>query len=83
MKDLLQVGDVVITDNMMGVIEYPITRVTKTLAKSRRNDGYEYTFKREISCSMAHPYQQWNTTKYSVRKENEYELNKRTANQHK
>ena len=71
MKDLLQVGDVVITDNMMGVIEYPITRVTKTLAKSRRDNDYEHTFKREISCSMAHPYQQWNTTKYSVRKKGE------------
>ena len=68
MKDLLQVGDVVIAKNIMGKTEYKITRVTKTLAMSLADDSYEHPFKREISSSMSHPYRQWNMNTYSVRK---------------
>lgn len=65
-RELLEVGDIVVTKSMMGVREYPITRVTKTLAKSRRDDKYEHTFKRIISSNMRHPYEQWSTTDYHV-----------------
>jgi len=65
-KGLVQVGDVIVTSHMWDS-HYPITRVTKTLAISaRERDGYEFTFKREISHNMAHPYEQWNTIKYKV-----------------
>lgn len=64
--NLLQVGDKLHLTTYMGANWYKITRVTKTLAMSKRKDGYEYKFKRAISCNMAHPYQQWSTTKYTV-----------------
>ena len=63
---LLQVGDILITHTVVGERHYPITRVTKTLAKSRRDDKYEHSFKREIGANMTHPYQQWSTTTYEV-----------------
>ena len=64
---LLEVGDILITETFLGKNRFPITRVTKTLAKSRRDsDGFEQSFKREISFNMSHPYQQWNTVTYSV-----------------
>lgn len=65
-RDMLEVGDIVVTSSMMGVRNYPITRVTKTLAKSRRDANYEHTFKRAISSNMQHPGERWNTTRYSV-----------------
>ena len=65
---MLEVGDVVITETMVGKREYPITRVTKTLAKSRRDASYEHTFKREIGFNMGHPSEKWTTTKYEVRR---------------
>ena len=64
---LVNVGDTIITKTFMGKSRYPITRVTKTLAMSKRKtDGFEHKFKRQISHSMAHPYSQWNITEYMV-----------------
>lgn len=69
LNDLLCVGDKLIAETCFGKNVYTITRVTKTLAFSKRDDdGYEYTFKRKISWDMGHPRQKWNTTKYSVEK---------------
>ncbi|TNC80845.1 MAG: hypothetical protein C9356_12025 [Oleiphilus sp.] len=69
-QNLLKVGDILVTKTFMGTHKYPITRVTKTLAKSKRkSDGYEYTFKREISDNMSHPCEQWSTTEYNVIKQ--------------
>lgn len=67
---LLCVGDTLIVDAGLVVHRYRITRVTKTLAKSMRpSDGYEYTFKREISNNMSHPYERWDTCNYSVERD--------------
>ena len=67
MSELVQVGDVIVTEHpLVGVRRYEITRVTKTLAKSKRADGYEHTFKRVIGSDMAHPYCNWNRTRYKV-----------------
>ena len=69
MSELVGVGDVIVTKHGLGGVKrYPITRVTKTLAKSKREDGRERTFKRVISSNMAHPYEKWNSTSYSVDK---------------
>lgn len=66
-KELLVVGDKLNLETAFGINWYKITRVTKTLAFSKReSDGYEYKFKREIGVNMSHPYQQWNTVKYTV-----------------
>ena len=70
-NELVEKGDTVQATTFMGTSNYLITRVTKTLAMSKRkSDGYEYKFKRVISVDMKHPYEQWNTTKYSVIKAN-------------
>lgn len=66
MVELANKGDTIQTITFMGVTDFKITRVTKTLAMSRRDDGYEYKFKREISHSMEHPQQRWNSTIYKV-----------------
>jgi hypothetical protein len=66
-NELVEVGDIIQTTTCMGTNDFPVTRVTKTLAMSKRkSDGYEHTFKRFISGRMCHPYQQWNTTEYNV-----------------
>lgn len=66
-ENLVQVGDVVIVKNVFGTSRYPVTRITKTLAISKREtDGFEQKFKRQISHDMCHPYRQWNTNQYSV-----------------
>ena len=64
----LEVGDKVTTTNCFQRSEYVISRVTKTLAKSRRADGYEHTFKRHISGNMSHPSQSYCLTRYAVEK---------------
>ncbi len=67
LDNLLNVGDTVITKTFLGTSRYPITRVTKTLAFSKReSDGFEYTFKRKISWNMSHPLDVWSRTDYSV-----------------
>lgn len=66
---LLNVGDVLIVKTIFGSSRFTITRVTKTLALSKReSDGYEYKFKRNISYNMSHPKEYWSTTKYTVEK---------------
>ena len=64
---ILHVGDIVVVTTCMSNHEYLITRVTNTLAKSRRADGYEHTFKRKISSNMSHPYSN-DKTEYRVKK---------------
>lgn len=65
--DLVNIGDTIQTKTFMGVNNFVITRVTKTLAMSKReSDGYEHTFKRLISWNMSHPSQRYNTTEYNV-----------------
>lgn len=66
MSDLVNVGDVIICKTDFGTKKYPVTRVTKTLAMSIRDDGFEYRFKRKISSNMAHPYVEWSRNRYSV-----------------
>lgn len=48
MSGLLEIGDIVIVENYLVRSEYKITRVTKTLALSKRaSDGYEHRFYRD------------------------------------
>ena len=65
-EEYLEVGDTLVTKTFMGSIHFTITRVTKTLAKSKRKDGYEYTFKRRISNHMSYPSQAYDPTTYYV-----------------
>ena len=66
--ELVQVGDTITTDTGVSTHDYLITRVTKTLALSKRkSDGYEYKFKRVISGNMSHPYYMWSRTRYKVK----------------
>lgn len=49
MADLLEIGDIVVVSNAFTRYECEITRVTKTLALSKREeDGYEHRFYRDI-----------------------------------
>ena len=70
-EKLVEVGDLLITENCFGKSKYQITRITKTLAMSKREDGYEFKFKRQISGNMAHPYIEWSTTDYKVMRNGE------------
>ena len=66
-RELLEVGDKVVIENFLGRSVFPITRVTKTLALSKReSDGYEYKFKREISHNMSYPKDIWSNNTYNV-----------------
>ena len=64
--ELLEVGDKLHVTSVFGISWFKITRVTKTLAISKRSDGYELRFKRVISHSMSHPSQQWDSNTYTV-----------------
>ena len=68
MSELVNIGDTIVVIGPLGnKNSYPVTRVTKTLAMSKRkSDGYEYRFKRVISWDMSHPYEEWNRIKYTV-----------------
>lgn len=69
-EGLAEVGDIIFTHHRLGGSSFPVTRVTKTLAISKReSDGYERKFKRGISYDMRHPYEQWNTTPDTVTRE--------------
>ena len=70
-EGLVEVGDILVIDNgWTGATKFKITRVTKTLCKSlRKLDGYEHTYKREISNDMAKPYTQYNRNTYKVYRE--------------
>jgi len=64
---MVDIGDTIKTETYLGVHEYVITRVTKTLAMSlRESDGYEYKFRRVISDNMRHPYFAHDNTSYEV-----------------
>ena len=64
---LVDVGDVIQIESFVGKVAMHITRVTKTLALSKReSDGYEHKYKRVISRSMATPYIPYNTNTYRV-----------------
>jgi hypothetical protein len=68
--DMLEVGDIIISDNILGKRNYVITRVTKTSALSKRpNDGFENKWQRVCQWDMTKPNQDWNTTSYSVYRE--------------
>jgi hypothetical protein len=72
MNNLIEVGDIIITETCLSKYRYPITRVTKTLAMSiRKKDRYEYKFKRFISNNMGHPSQRYDNTKYTVERLNQ------------
>jgi hypothetical protein len=65
--NLLSVGDTLITNTFLGSTRFPITRVTKKLALSKReSDGYEHKFKRNISINMSHPNVTYSSTEYFV-----------------
>ena len=70
MSELLNVGDVVSVTNPLNCEhQYKITRTTKTLAMSKHgDDGYEHTFKRLISGSMAHPKRSYDLNIYKVKR---------------
>tara|TARA_R110000782_G_scaffold266939_1_gene361820 strand:- start:219 stop:482 length:264 start_codon:yes stop_codon:yes gene_type:complete len=66
-SDRVSTGDTIITKTFMGENRFKITRVTATLAMSKReSDGYEHKFKRFISSGMGHPYRAYDTTSYRV-----------------
>ena len=66
-KEYVQVGDTIISTTCLGENHFLVTRVTKTLAISKReSDGYEHKFKRYISSIMSHPREQWNIARHSV-----------------
>ena len=64
--NLVNVGDKIYINSGMGMNWFIITRVTKTLAMSKRSDGYEYKFKRLISRNMSHPHQAWTLHSFKV-----------------
>lgn len=63
---MLEVGDTLLVENFTGRYKYLITRVTKTLAMSKRSDGYEQAFKRAVTSDMSHPAIKHNSNKYTV-----------------
>lgn len=68
-KNLINIGDIVIAENFLGVTKYTITRVTKCFAFSKReSDGYEYKFNRDIRKGVKYPYNRFSQTNYKVRR---------------
>lgn len=68
MSGLLEVGDIVIVENYLSRSEYRITRVTKTLALSKRaSDGYEHRFYRDAkNKGVAYPKRRFDQNTYSI-----------------
>ena len=68
MTDLLEIGDIVVVGTMLGKSEYKITRVTKTLALSKRpSDGYEHRFYRDTkNKGVAYHKSRFDQTTYSI-----------------
>lgn len=65
--DIVQVGDLLLTTTAFGSSSFRITRTTKTLCFSKREeDGYEYKWSRVVSGDMSKPYQKWSTASYEV-----------------
>jgi len=65
-QGLIEVGDIIVIKNWPGTQRFTVTRVTKTLSLSKRDDGYEHRFKRKIQWDMGHPHSTWNTNEYTV-----------------
>jgi len=74
---VVEIGDIIrSTDSWGGTHQFKISRVTKTLSMSiREEDGFEYRFKRRIQRDMSHPHTTWNTTHYTVFREPPKEAN--------
>lgn len=68
MSNLLEVGDTVVVENCLVRSEYKITRVTKTLALSKRpSDGYEHRFYRDTkNKGVAYHKSRFDRNTYSV-----------------
>lgn len=68
MSDLLEVGDTVIVENALVRSKYKITRVTKTLALSKRpSDGYEHRFYRDTkNKGVAYNKSRFDQNTYSI-----------------
>lgn len=67
MSKLIEVGDSVVVDNGLTRHIYKITRVTKTLALSKRDDdGYEHRFNRDPSKGIAYPRERYSMTSYTI-----------------
>ena len=64
--ELLSVGDFLETKHAFGGSRYKITRVTKTLALSKREDGFEHRFTRSVSFNMSKPCDVWSMTRYKA-----------------
>ena len=65
--EYVEVGDTIISTSFLGESHFPASRVTKTLAISKReSDGYEHRFQRYISSDMSYPQGKWNSVKYRV-----------------
>jgi len=64
---LVEIGDEIVTIQQGGMSTFTITRVTDTLAYSKKeSSGSEDVFKRKISDNMGHPIQRFNVAKYIV-----------------
>lgn len=67
MSKLIEVGDTLIADTGLTRYRYKITRVTKTLALSKRaDDGYEHRFYRDASRGFTYPQTPRCLTKYTL-----------------
>lgn len=65
--DLLEIGDIVIVENALVTSKYKITRVTKTLALSKReSDGYEHRFYRDTKKGVAYQKHRFDQNTYSI-----------------
>lgn len=62
---MVEVNDTVVVSTVFGYKQFKITRVTKKLAVSKRESGYEHKFKRVVSFNMSHPHQE-STNSYMV-----------------
>lgn len=76
MSDLLEIGDVVIVENWFARSEYKITRVTKTLALSKRaSDDYEHRFYRDTkNKGVAYPKSRFDQNTYNIIKASQVAL---------
>lgn len=77
LKKEFNVGDTVVIENWATTLSVDVTRLTKTTAVCRTENGYEYKFKKEYEAceredgSMFYyvypvPRIRWNTNRYSV-----------------
>ena len=74
MSGLLEIGDIVVVENCFVRNEFKITRVTKTLALSKRaSDGYEHRFYRDTkNKGVAYYKHRFDQNTYSIIKASKY-----------